>query len=401
MARRKLVIPRPVLVPDPKSGIFQVSYTHPKLGYTVKKSTGERERAKAESAMLAMVGDIMGIGPSSDTYTVGELLTAYEGSKDHVANGERHALPRLHQFFDSFRPDQLVDTAWRRYRKWRTGQDQVHAPALLRKEKGEEPRKVSDSTACRELAVMRSAISWARRNPQWKGLDHVRVTLPDTMNVPRHEYLSKDDARLLIDNCVELHQRLFTLLALATAGRHRAILDLKWSNITWPQGSAPQGGDKRFETRPVSEVIKGATWVDDVRVIDFDKSSMKGPIHVDLGRASGNKRKPIAVVHPSNVRLYDALREAYRVRKSDHVIEWRGEKVSRIDLSDAYRRAGLPRPAAPQHVLKHTAISWMVQDGKPLASIAALTRTSVQTIEKVYGHLSPKHIEVVGDVLTL
>ena len=78
-----------------------------------------------------------------------------------------------------------------------------------------------------------------------------------------------------------------------------------------------------------------------------------------------------------------------------------GSKIDHVDLSDAYRRAGLKKPAAPQHVLKHTAISWMVQNGQEIAKISALTRTSIPTIEKVYGHLSPKHLEVIGDVLTI
>ncbi|MBS0244594.1 MAG: hypothetical protein JSS20_20675 [Proteobacteria bacterium] len=130
-----------------------------------------------------------------------------------------------------------------------------------------------------------------------------------------------------------------------------------------------------------------------------------GTIHLDLGGDVGNKRKPIAVISPTNVRLHHALVEAYECRTTDYVIEYKkggvGSKVERVDLSDAYRRAGLKKPNAPQHVLKHTAISWMVQEGKELIAIARLTRTSVQTIERVYGHLSPKHVEMVGDVLTL
>ena len=49
--------------------------------------------------------------------------------------------------------------------------------------------------------------------------------------------------RGLSKNCVEPHAALFLLLALGTAARHRAILDLKWSAVTWPNGGGPSGDD--------------------------------------------------------------------------------------------------------------------------------------------------------------
>lgn len=95
---------------------------------------------------------------------------------------------------------------------------------------------------------------------------------------------------------------------------------------------------------------------------------------MDLGPAVGNKRKPLAVVHRTNDKLYSALLTAYRTRTTDYEIEYKkggiGRKVDRVDLSDAYRRAGLKKPEAPQHILKHTCISWLVQDGKEIAKIA-------------------------------
>lgn len=412
MARHKLVIPHPTLVKDAKSGIWHVSYTHPEKGYTVKKSTGERNRAAAAQAMHAMAAEIVGISPSGDDYSIGELLKAYEAREDEVADAERYALPRLMEFFGKYKPDQLVDGAWRRYRKWRIGHDHVNAPALRKIEKNQEVRKVSDSTACRELTVMRAAISWAKRNPKWKGLGHVRVVLPDAQQNARIQYLSKAEVRRLVEACVEPHTGLFVLLALATAGRHAALLDLKWSAVKWPTGGVtPTDSEVLPTTFKIVEVRRGQKPTPEntltgltgagTRYATWNKDKLSGPIHLDLGTATGNKRKPIGVISPTNVRLYTALFDAYQRRTTEFVIEYRGRKVDRVDLSEAYRRAGIKRPEAPQHVLKHTAISWMVQDGAELARIAALSRTSVRTIERVYGHLSPKHIEVVGDVLTV
>ena len=51
-----------------------------------------------------------------------------------------------------------------------------------------------------------------------------------------------------------------------------------------------------------------------------------------------------------------------------------------IDLSDV-----------TPHTLKHTAITWALQKGASPWDAAGYFSTSVQTIEKVYGHHSPNH----------
>ena len=53
-------------------------------------------------------------------------------------------------------------------------------------------------------------------------------------------------------------------------------------------------------------------------------------------------------------------------------------KGVRIDLSDV-----------TPHTLKHTSISWMLQNGVPIWQVAGYFSTSAETIEKVYGHHCP------------
>jgi integrase len=415
MGRRKNVIARPTLVKDRKTGLFQVAWTDIGTGYTRKKSTGERDRMKAEQVMRTMAGLIVAPGPTDDNYTMTQLLAAYEVSRDNermdgISDSDARAIKKLLEYFAAFTPDKLIDSAWRGYRKWRTAQFHEHAASHFYK----TPKKISDATACRELNVMRAAIVWAKRDPRWRGLGHVRVILPNAERNARLDFLTEADAKALVANCMEPHTRLFVLLALGTAARHRAVLDLKWSAVKWPNGVAPTDGDAKRDV-VVRELTKGnapkshaeverRTQQSDgtgTRYVSWGKAYLTGPIHLDLGKAVGNKRKPVAVISPTNVRLYSELCAAYNRRTSDYVIEWRGGKIDRVDLSEAYRRAGIKKPGAPQHVLKHTAISWMVQAGKEIAKIAALTQTSVQTIEKTYGHLSPQHYEMVGDVLTV
>lgn len=413
MPRRKNPIPKPTLVRD-KAGYWQISWTDPHKGYTRKKSTGEKDRAAAEKVLQVHAGEIVSTGPkNSDAYTIGELLTAFEASKDgDIAQSDINALKRLHEFFDAFTPDKLNDAVWKRYRKRRMEHDQNNAASKHFK----TPRKVSDATACRELNVMRAAISWAKRDIRWRNLGHVRVVLPDVQRNPRQEFLTKDEARKLVDACETHHTQLFTLLALATGARHRAILGLKWSDVKWPGGSEPNLRADLDMAKVFKVVPKGMPLLPENARAEGEEGfpgynggtrmlvsnpRLSGPIHLDLGVNVGNKRKPLAIVSPSNGRLYRALFEAYRRRSCDYVIEWRGAGIDRVDLSDAYRRAGLNKPRAPQHILKHTAISWLIQEGREVAKIAALTQTSVQTIERTYGHLLPQHLETVGDVLTI
>jgi len=405
----KLNIPRPTLVKD-KAGIYHVSYTHPKKGYSVKRSTGTRNRKEAEQKRYAIECDIMatysGLKPANADYSIGQLLMAYQASKETIADTNVRALQKLAEFFGAFKADQLGDAAWKQYRKWRTAQVHGHASAQYYA----EPRRISDSTAIRELNVFRAAISWTQRSPHWSGLAHVRVTLPKNARPARTEFLTREEAIRLVEACVEPHQRLFVLLGLATAARHRAILGLRWSQVTWPEGREPSRADLIYK----AELITKTTHVNPLYPADHpsarvslkvaEKPQLTGPIRIDLGLDVGHKRKPIAVIAPNNIRLYEALVKAYESRTTDFVIEWKragiGQKVDRVDLTDAYRRAGLKKPSAPQHILKHSAISWMVQDGISMARIAALTRTSIPTIERVYGHLLPEHLEV-GEVLAL
>ena len=55
-------------------------------GYTTWRSTRERDRAKANQVTLAMAADIVGVSSLSNDGKIGELLSAYEGNKDEIAD---------------------------------------------------------------------------------------------------------------------------------------------------------------------------------------------------------------------------------------------------------------------------------------------------------------------------
>jgi integrase len=119
--------------------------------------------------------------------------------------------------------------------------------------------------------------------------------------------------------------------------------------------------------------------------------------HVDLvhglfipqpGRIETNKRQP-SIRLPR--RLLAHLRR-WRRKGQRFVVEWRGQPVVRMDggFREAVKASGLEGVSA--HVLKHTAITWLLQRGAPVWDVAGYTGTSPQTIARVYGHHAPDHM---------
>lgn len=74
-------------------------------------------------------------------------------------------------------------------------------------------------------------------------------------------------------------------------------------------------------------------------------------------------------------------------------VEIDGARVGDIKraFASAAQRAGLEN--VTPHTLKHTAITWALQNGAEIWDCAGYFATSAETIEKVYGHHSPKFQE--------
>lgn len=398
MARHKLTVPRFNLVRDAKSALWHVSYTDPATSYTKKRSTGTRDRAEAARRMPAIVHDIAAAKPAKDAdYVLGELLNAYEADKCHAGkNATYYALKPLRAFFHGFRPAQLNDAVWREYRAQRVRQHNASAAF-----KG-AAKTVSDATAVKELNVMRGALSWGRRN-HWKGLENVSVHIKDAPDYAVQEHLTYAEAERLLAACIEPHIALFVRIALATGARMSAILELTWDKVVW------RFSDDQKSSLPRDMPLPGtnAMWAvnirpDPINDVDFD-IELRETLRLDLGRGRGNKRRGTGIVARGNVRLYEALRDAYEARNPGcpYVISYRGKKVGKINLEPAYRRAGLISGDGDGytrriHLLKHTCCSWLVQGGASFEAVAKLVGTRAETIRKHYGHLSPEHLETAA-----
>ena len=151
----------------------------------------------------------------------------------------------------------------------------------------------------------------------------------------------------LLDKAKSPHIRMFIQLAVSTAARSGAILDL-----TWPQ-------------------------------IDFEKRL------IDFGRGFGNKRRAIV---PMNDDLYEELKKAKELAQTEHVIEFNGKRIKSVKGAFWLLCNDCGIKASP-HVLRHTAATWLVMDGVPLREVARLLGNSEAMVEQVYGKHSPDYLQ--------
>lgn len=207
-----------------------------------------------------------------------------------------------------------------------------------RKEQGAAP-----STIVTELALLRACLRWRY------GSTAPNLWLPPT-SPPRDRWLTKQEARELLDATETPHLKLFVTIALTTGARASAILDLTWDRVDFQLG--------RVNFKPA-------------------------------GRVQTNKRR---VEVPMNPMLQEALETAYKGRLTDHVIEYGGKPVGSVKKGIQRLSARTGIKVSP-HVFRHTCAVWMAQDDVAMSKIAQyLGHTKTSTTEAYYARYSPSYM---------
>ncbi len=311
-------------------------------------------------------------GPlTPDRMLVSQALDLY--GREHaptVADPQRigYAIDALLTFWANVPVSGVTGPTCRRYlaeRKEDHARKAAERVAKIRARKGgaKPPRPLSNDTVRRELGVLNAAL----RHCVVEGhlTQAPTVWLPEK-GASRDRHLSRQDiARLLRaarqSQRARMHLPLFILIAFYTGARRTAILQLQWQPNT-------QGG-----------------WVDLERgVIDF------------LGGARRTKKRRAAIPIPE--RLLTFLRLARR-RTTKYVVEFEGKPVlnPKRSLATAGQAAGLGAVFA--HLLKHSAITYLVKVGVPLWHVSEWTGTSEETIRRHYGHHAPDYLNAVRQAL--
>lgn len=273
--------------------------------------------------------------------TVGEVVEAYLAEKKgRVADHDRlvNGWSRGRSTFGHLRPDQITRELCREY-------------AAERRQEGQRlrGRDTGDATILKELNVIRQALNW-------RGVQGAVFEAPSAPP-PRERHLSKQDFHRLLGAAASPHIRLFMVLALSTAGRKSAILQLTWDRV------------------------------------DFERQQIR------LGVVGERNRKGRALV-PMTDRARVELTEAKKAAVTPYVIEYAGGPVLNIKrgFAAAVERAQLGD--ITPHDLRHSAAVWMAESGVPMDEIAQfLGHSDPRITYRVYARYSPEYLRKAASAL--
>lgn len=254
-------------------------------------------------------------------------------------------------------------------------------------------KKLGDITAtlCRSYAAERGSDSMARRELEdlraasrhmWKeghSTRPVTIWLP-LKSAPRERWLTRSEAARLIwaawryreiqkgietDRRSRRHVARFILVGLYTGTRSSAIC-----------GAA------------LTQAI-GRGFVDVEKGVFYRRAQ---------GVAETKKRQPTIGIPD---RLLTHIRRWARLGiATKAIVEFNGEPVKSVRkaFARAVEDAGLE--GVTPHTLRHTAASWAMQAGTDPYRAADFLGMTVETLERVYGHLHPASHKDVGDAIT-
>ncbi len=194
---------------------------------------------------------------------------------------------------------------------------------------------------------------------------------------PREKWLTREQARKLIDGAVAFHVKLWLHLALATAGRPSHILQLTWD---------------RVELRLWKHPETGVTYYGSVNLDDPERDATQ----------KGRARVPLTP------EAYEALQLARPMATGRYVVEMPNPNGLRGDGPIKSVSAGIARAAeragvdASPYTIRHTAGVWMAQRRVPMIEISRyMGHTNPATTYRYYAHHHPDHLQEAAAALSL
>lgn len=330
---------RPKLVNVPGRRKLYVQWTPRYSRRSQVKSTGIEGRSDAppESALIWLDDFISAMDAPPPEPTIGDLIDA----RLKEAEGRVTQAKKMEDFASQLK---------RRIGHLRPDDWTPQRNARYIRERG------SQASARRELQELRSAfLLHSNTKP---GFWPPRVKYPPE-RPPREHYLTRAQCERLIEAARQVyHISIFILLARTTGRRKGAILDLTWDRADLER-----------------------------RVLDFRNPE----------RLETKKRRGVVLIAPAVVAV---LAQAKELAQSDYVVEYAGRGVA--DIKKGFRlaveRAGLPEWVTP-HILKHSVISWLAEDGYSVDRISDMTDTDPKTVRRIYRKVNPASLEDMAESL--
>ncbi len=324
-----------------------------------EKSTGTADRQEAEAALADYIAQKQrptGISTASEI-TISRVLEIYltdHVQSDDVVDKERqyNAAIALERFWGHHTVDYIRKATCNRYAK-----ERGCAPATVR----------------RELGMLQAALNFCRADGHL--LDIPVVTRPPKPEVVER-YLTRQQVaimlwatrRLRVDGRQQMQR--FIITSIYTGTRKASVLALGLDMARTDAG-----------------------WIDTEKGIIYRKGTEE--------RSTGKKRLPTRC--PRNLlaharrwsrmgsrfvcETHDGNRVADIKRGWDKLCEVAYEIAAKLDVDMP------PRKHLTPHILKHTAVTWFVQNGGSLEKAAQFFSTTLETLERTYWHHSPDFME--------
>ena len=302
-----------------------------------------RNQLKADNAAAAAIefAEVRAEHSRPVDPTVSQIWTAYRADRAgrRIAENMEWSGRAILPHFGAMKPMSISATDCRAY-------------AMARAKAGRQA-----GTICTELAHLRVCLAWAVKARIIQEAPYIeRPQLPP----PKERHLTRAEAEKVIAAAVAPHVRLFIVLAISTAARSTALLELKWDRIDFERGLVVLGDPDRTQ-----------------------------------------RQKGRATVPMTNT-ARAALSAAKESARTDYVIEHAGAaiKSAKKGVAEAARRAGVK--GCTPHVFRHTAAVWMAEDGVDMRKIATLLGHADASItERVYAKFSPDHLRTASASLEM
>lgn len=307
-------------------------------GKRKRRSLGTADSGAAEAALVEW-RRVQSLSAAGAPLSVGEMYEAY--ALDREQNGVvaapriRDAWKRLKPTFGELSPHHVTKALCLDYMR---------------------RRDASTGTVHIELGYLRSALRFAEHEGWVAKAPY--VPMPSKPS-PRDHRLTRPEVERLIAAAEMPHVKLFIVLAITTAGRAGALLDLTWDRVDFGRGRITLRDPERAETRK--------------------------------GRATV----------PMNDTARQALVHAFERKTCHYVVEWGGKKVASVKkgIAASAVRAGLD---CTPHVLRHSAACLMAESGVPMDEIASyLGHSDTRTTYRVYARYSPSYLRKAAGALEL
>lgn len=229
-------------------------------------------------------------------------------------------------------------------------------------------RRGSISMARRELEDLRAAIGHHRREGLCDAI--IDVILPEK-SAPRERWLTRGDAARL----------------LWALWRYREV-----------QKGKPTGRhSRRHVARFLLVALYTGTRASTICSAAIRPALNKGFVDLDAGifyrRAAGEretkKRKP-SIRLPQRLLAHLRRWERLGISKKS-IVEWNGEPVGRVNKAFMAACADTGLDGVLPHTLRHTAVTWAMQNGANKWDACDYFGLTMETLERVYGHHHPGH----------